>query len=69
MHWAGASSITEGITIDLGLINATTYHAEKEIASLQPGGSWLASYKELEKRTYALGHRLVTRHVQANADA
>ncbi|KAL3492131.1 hypothetical protein BJX62DRAFT_250876 [Aspergillus germanicus] len=49
MHWAGASSLTDGITIDLGLMNATTYDTETEIASLQPGGSWLASYKELEK--------------------
>jgi hypothetical protein len=69
MHWTGASSITDGITIDLGLMNAATYNAETEIASLQPGGSWLASYRELEKRMYAVGHRLVTRHDQANAAA
>ncbi|KAL3458762.1 hypothetical protein BJX64DRAFT_301749 [Aspergillus heterothallicus] len=49
MHWSGAASITNGITIDLGLMNATTYSAETEIASLQPGGYWGASYKELEK--------------------
>ncbi|KAL3443133.1 hypothetical protein BJX65DRAFT_312153 [Aspergillus insuetus] len=49
MHWAGASSITDGITIDLGLMNATNYNAEMEIASLEPGGSWLASYRELER--------------------
>ncbi|KAJ0423230.1 hypothetical protein BJY00DRAFT_299801 [Aspergillus carlsbadensis] len=49
MHWAGASSITDGITIDLGLMNGTTYDPDSGIASLQPGGSWAASYKELEK--------------------
>ncbi|KAL4931415.1 FAD-binding oxidoreductase [Aspergillus undulatus] len=49
MQWAGASSIADGITIDLGLMASTTYDAKTEIASLQPGGSWAVSYKELEK--------------------
>ncbi|KAL4791452.1 hypothetical protein BDV19DRAFT_393063 [Aspergillus venezuelensis] len=49
MQWAGASSIEDGITIDLGLMASTTYNAETEVASLQPGGSWAVSYRELEK--------------------
>ncbi|KAL2818572.1 hypothetical protein BJX63DRAFT_419121 [Aspergillus granulosus] len=49
MHWAGAAGIADGITIDLGLMNRTSYDAETEIASLGPGGYWGASYKELEK--------------------
>ncbi|KAL4950163.1 hypothetical protein BDW69DRAFT_187613 [Aspergillus filifer] len=49
MQWAGASSIEHGITIDLGLMASTMYNAETEIASLQPGGSWAVSYRELEK--------------------
>ncbi|KAL4936970.1 hypothetical protein BDV06DRAFT_227390 [Aspergillus oleicola] len=49
MQWAGASSIEDGITIDLGLVASTTYNAETEVASLQPGGTWAVSYKELEK--------------------
>ncbi|KAL3474737.1 hypothetical protein BJX99DRAFT_260156 [Aspergillus californicus] len=49
MQWAGASSIVEGITIDLGLMNGTSYNVETEIASLQPGGYWGGSYRELEK--------------------
>ncbi|KAL4867475.1 hypothetical protein BDV12DRAFT_198168 [Aspergillus spectabilis] len=49
MQWAGASSIVDGITIDLRLMNNTSYNAETEIVSLQPGGYWGASYKELEK--------------------
>ncbi|KAL6237887.1 hypothetical protein BDW75DRAFT_228392 [Aspergillus navahoensis] len=51
MQWTGANSITYGITIDLGLMDSTTYDTETEIASLQPGGTWAKSYQELEKRT------------------
>ncbi|KAL4914325.1 hypothetical protein BDW62DRAFT_220218 [Aspergillus aurantiobrunneus] len=49
MAWSGASNIVDGITIDLGLMARTTYNPENEIASLEPGGTWAASYKELEK--------------------
>ncbi|KAL2842918.1 hypothetical protein BJY01DRAFT_235845 [Aspergillus pseudoustus] len=49
MHWAGAAGIVNGVTIDLGLMNTTTYDAETKVVSLQPGGYWGASYKELEK--------------------
>ena len=54
MQWAGASSVKDGITIDLGLMASTTYDAEAEIASLQPGGSWAISYRELEKCMFSV---------------
>ena len=54
MQWAGASSVKDGITIDLGLMASTTYDAETEIASLQPGGSWAVSYRELEKCMFSV---------------
>lgn len=50
MSWAGASNIQEGITIDLGLLTATTYNPETRIASLLPGARWADVYAEVEKR-------------------
>ncbi|KAL4745378.1 hypothetical protein BDW72DRAFT_198698 [Aspergillus terricola var. indicus] len=50
MQWPGANNISNGITIDLGLMNSTTYDPEMGIASLQPGGTWAKSYQELEKQ-------------------
>jgi FAD/FMN-containing dehydrogenase len=52
MQWPGANNIANGITIDLGLMNSTTYDPETGIASLQPGGTWAKSYEELEKRMF-----------------
>ncbi|OTB07582.1 hypothetical protein M426DRAFT_268023 [Hypoxylon sp. CI-4A] len=51
MSWAGAgNNITEGVTIDFGLMSATTYKPETGLASIQPGGRWKDIYAELEKR-------------------
>ncbi|CBF84557.1 hypothetical protein AN8964.2 [Aspergillus nidulans FGSC A4] len=50
MQWPGANNIVNGITIDLGLMNSTTYDPETGIASIQPGGTWAKSYQELEKQ-------------------
>lgn len=50
MSWPGANNINDGITIDFGLMNTTTYNSENETVSLQPGGTWTSVYKELEKR-------------------
>ena len=50
MAWAGANSIEDGVTIDLGLLTTTTYHPETKTASLQPGGRWTQVYEEVEKR-------------------
>lgn len=61
MAWAGANSIEDGVTIDLGLLTTTTYHPETKTASLQPGGRWTQVYEEVEKRRIlpTLGSRLL----------
>lgn len=53
MARAGANNIVDGITIDLGLMNSTTYNSKTAIASLEPGGSWAVSYMEIEKRSFS----------------
>lgn len=45
----GASSIEDGVTIDLGLLHSTKYNAETNLASLEPGARWGDVYAELEK--------------------
>ncbi|KAH8669010.1 hypothetical protein BX600DRAFT_266336 [Xylariales sp. PMI_506] len=45
----GSNNITDGITIDLGLMNASVYNPENKIVSLEPGGRWGNVYKYLEK--------------------
>ncbi|KAI0518000.1 FAD-binding domain-containing protein [Xylaria bambusicola] len=46
---AGFSSTANGVTIDLSPLNATSYNAETNIASIGPGGKWQYVYKELFK--------------------
>lgn len=46
----GASSIEDGVTIDLSRLNTTTYQAENNVASLGPSARWGDVYAELEKR-------------------
>lgn len=46
----GASSIEDGVTIDLGLLNSTTYDAKDNLARLGPSARWGDVYAELEKR-------------------
>ncbi|KAI2634996.1 FAD-binding domain-containing protein [Hypomontagnella submonticulosa] len=49
--WAGHSNnITEGITIDLGLLDKTTYNPETKLASLEPGSRWNKTYNEVVKQ-------------------
>lgn len=56
MSWVGAgNNIEDGITIDLGLMNKTTYNLETKIASLQPGSRWTNVYDYVEKRRYLWG--------------
>ncbi|KAH8658082.1 hypothetical protein BX600DRAFT_482576 [Xylariales sp. PMI_506] len=45
----GGSNISDGVTIDLGAMNKTTYDPETKIASLQPGSHWADAYRDLEK--------------------
>ncbi|RAL07236.1 FAD-binding oxidoreductase [Aspergillus homomorphus CBS 101889] len=46
--WAGAADIEQGITIDLSMMNSTTYHADKGMASILPGARWQSVYKALD---------------------
>ncbi|RAH73070.1 FAD-binding oxidoreductase [Aspergillus aculeatinus CBS 121060] len=46
--WAGAADIEQGVTIDLSMMNSTTYHADKGVASILPGSRWQAVYKALD---------------------
>ncbi|KAI8936156.1 hypothetical protein NX059_007651 [Plenodomus lindquistii] len=46
--WAGSNNIDSGVTIDLGLMNSTTWNADTEVASIQPGSRWNAVYTTLE---------------------
>jgi FAD/FMN-containing dehydrogenase len=41
MSWAGASNIADGVTIDLGQMEGTSYNPETQIASLLPGETWM----------------------------
>ena len=45
--WSGASNIEPGITIDLSMMNSTTYHAENSTASVLPGAKWNSVYETL----------------------
>ncbi|KAK8085697.1 hypothetical protein PG997_006968 [Apiospora hydei] len=48
-HGADAYSngIDKGVTIDFGLMNSTTYDADRKIASIQPGTHWQPVYETL----------------------
>ncbi|KAJ5458311.1 FAD-bindingtype 2 [Penicillium sp. IBT 31633x] len=45
--WAGANNIVDGVTIDLSLMNATTYNKAAGTASILPGARWGSVYKTL----------------------
>ncbi|KAI6903811.1 hypothetical protein KC334_g6988 [Hortaea werneckii] len=45
----GASSISDGVNIDLGLMNSTTYHPENDTATVQSGALWGSVYSTLDK--------------------
>jgi hypothetical protein len=47
--YANANSVSEGLTIDLGYLNATTYQPGSSHASIQPGARWGAVYDVLAK--------------------
>ena len=46
--WAGASSIDDGITIDLSALNQVTYDAQASQASVGSGARWEAVYAALD---------------------
>ncbi|KAI1741698.1 FAD binding domain-containing protein [Xylaria scruposa] len=43
----GANSVRNGITVDLGYMNITTYNAEQKTASIQPGSRWKQVFETL----------------------
>ncbi|KAI1267907.1 FAD-binding domain-containing protein [Xylariaceae sp. FL1019] len=43
----GSSSTSNGVTIDLSYMNSSSYDAETNIASIQPGGRWQNVYRDL----------------------
>lgn len=45
--WAGAANIEPGVTIDLSMMNSTTYHAENSTTSILPGARWNSVYDTL----------------------
>ncbi|KAI1337847.1 FAD-binding domain-containing protein [Xylariaceae sp. FL0016] len=45
--WPGASNIDDGVTIDLGLMNKTTYVPESKTAQIQAGSRWQQVYETL----------------------
>lgn len=47
--WAGAAGIENGVTVDLGFMNSTTYYAENSTAAVQPGARWKSVYSTLDK--------------------
>ena len=44
----GAANIGDGVTIDLGKINAVTYHVDNETASIEPGSRLGDVYETLD---------------------
>ncbi|KAK8069942.1 hypothetical protein PG994_006558 [Apiospora phragmitis] len=44
---AYSNAIDKGVTIDLGLMNKTTYDADRKIVSIQPGMHWQSVYDTL----------------------
>ncbi|KAI1771794.1 hypothetical protein F4818DRAFT_189815 [Hypoxylon cercidicola] len=46
--WPGAANIENGVTIDLGLMNKTTFVPETKVAQVQAGSRWREVYGALE---------------------
>ncbi|KAI1845182.1 hypothetical protein JX266_008729 [Neoarthrinium moseri] len=46
--YPGSNNIKDGITLDLGLMDATEYNPDTKLASIQPGGRWTNVYNYLE---------------------
>jgi FAD/FMN-containing dehydrogenase len=47
--WVGANNIVDGVTIDLSLMNTTTYNDKAGTASILPGSRWEGAYETLAK--------------------
>ncbi|KAF1850327.1 FAD-binding domain-containing protein [Cucurbitaria berberidis CBS 394.84] len=53
--WAGSNNIDNGLTIDLGLMNTTTYNEAENLAKIQPGNRWGMVYGALEPHGVTVG--------------
>lgn len=53
--WAGGSNIADGVTVDLGYLNSTVYHAENSTAAIGPGARWASVYNTLDAENIAVG--------------
>lgn len=49
MHCSGSNNISNGVTIDLGLLDSVTFDAASESVDIGPGALWSQVYTELEK--------------------
>jgi hypothetical protein len=49
MQWRGASSVANGVTIDLGFLNETWYNPRTKLASIEPSPKWGDVFEILEQ--------------------
>jgi hypothetical protein len=47
--WKGSNGIAEGVTVDFGYMNATSYNPDTGIVSIQPGARWGSVYELLNQ--------------------
>ncbi|KAI0114761.1 hypothetical protein F4814DRAFT_439883 [Daldinia grandis] len=45
----GSNNIANGVTIDLTMMNSSSYDPETKLAKIQPGGRWRNTYADLQK--------------------
>ena len=45
----GSNNIARGVTIDLSMMNSSSYDREANLARIQPGGRWRNVYADLER--------------------
>ena len=50
----GASSIQDGVTIDLKNLNQISLSSDQNIASIGPGNTWAPVYQTLEKQNVSM---------------
>lgn len=43
-QWSGGSDISNGVTIDMGLMTAATYDSKSQLIKVQPGLNWVGVY-------------------------
>ncbi|KFY25434.1 hypothetical protein V493_04664 [Pseudogymnoascus sp. VKM F-4281 (FW-2241)] len=52
--WKGSNGIAQGVTVDFGHMNSTTYNPDTGIVSIQPGARWGSVYETLNPYDVAL---------------